>query len=297
MNVKGPTLQHPKPAVRQMLQSDTEYRLELPYGTESLIYYIGINHKQNWHTAVHSHDHYELCYVVRGSSSYIIDNTLYRMDRGEFLITKPGEAHYGLAEEQSPFTLYYLGFKPSLLPALQRELIHLGPGRVAKDATGSMRALFEQLFTEMKEPQLLDREMTGALLQQLLIILLRLCRNPDPATGISQPGPLHPAVIQTLDYLHAEIRYDHSPEELATQFNISRSHLSREFRQAAGMPLASYIRLLCLDKARHELLHSTKPVTEIAEELCFSSIHTFSIFFKRFTGLSPSEFRRKQGST
>ncbi len=275
-----------------VVHTDTEYRSELPFSPEpSNLYYIGVNHKENWSTAVHYHDHYELVYLDSGHSSYKIDKTLYGIHEGELLVTKPGEAHFGLAGEQAPFMLYYIGFTLERMPVLHNEFYRIGLGRVAKDAHGRIKSLFEQMLSELRRQRDFMQPMVEALFQQLLVLALRLLRDPD-LVGETQPKPLQPAIIQVINQLHREIRYDYDLDKIARAIPVSRSHLAREFKHAVGIPIGQYIRNLCVDKAKSELRGTSKPISQIAEELRFSSIHTFSIFFKRFTGYAPSAYRR-----
>lgn len=274
-----------------VVHTDTEYRNELPFGPEpSNVQYIGVNHEEKWSTAVHYHDHYELVYLVSGYSPYKIDKTLYGIHEGELLVTKPGELHFGLAGDQAPFKLYYIGFTLERMPILHNEFYRIGLGRVAKDANGRIKSLFEMMLSELRRQRDFMQPMVEALFQQLLVLAIRLLRDPD-LVGETQPQPLQPAITQVINQLHREVRYDYDLEEIARSIPLSRSHLAREFKRAVGIPIGQYIRNLCLDKAKTELRGTSKPVSQIAEELRFSSIHTFSIFFKRFAGMSPSAYR------
>lgn len=60
-----------------------------------------------------------------------------------------------------------------------------------------------------------------------------------------------------------------------------------------GVSLGQYLRSLRVDWARLYLRETSDSVSSVAERLHFSSIHTFSIFFKRHTGIAPQEYRRQ----
>ncbi len=138
-----------RPAV---VHTDTEYRSEFPFGPEpSNLYYIGGNHAENWSTAVHYHDHYGLVYLDSGHSPYKIDKTLYGIHEGELLVTKPGEVHFGLAGEQAPFKLFYIGFTLERMPILHNEFYRIGLGRVAKDANGRIKSFHGQTVCVIKD--------------------------------------------------------------------------------------------------------------------------------------------------
>jgi AraC-like DNA-binding protein len=84
----------------------------------------------------------------------------------------------------------------------------------------------------------------------------------------------------------------------AAAFYLSPSHLSRLFRQATGQTLKQYHHALRMQRAADLLTHTDRTITQIADDLGFSTVHHFSRRFKRFHKVSPLEYRcrrRDQG--
>jgi AraC-like DNA-binding protein len=81
------------------------------------------------------------------------------------------------------------------------------------------------------------------------------------------------------------------PMTLCHLLGISRSHLYRLFEDVGGV--ARYIQSRRLHEAHAILSHAatTKPISLIAEELCFPDTSGFSRAFKREFGYRPSEAR------
>ena len=57
-----------------------------------------------------------------------------------------------------------------------------------------------------------------------------------------------------------------------------------------------YIARINVSKAKIMLLDSDMPVSEISEKLGYNSPTYFGIVFKKYEGLSPSEFRKNRGN-
>lgn len=279
------------PLNARIVESDTEIRFELPFTHLDNMFYIGMNATVNWMTNFHFHDHFELCYLDQGPLSYSIDKSLYNVNQGELFITKPGEKHYGLAGRRSSFRLYYMGFKLHQLRSVEAEYYNIGVNRIVKDHGGHIKRLFDLIIGEVRNKRQGSTEMVHGLFLQLLATVLRLYLDRTEQ-DTNRPKTLGSPIIKLMDYLHEEIRYDHSIEEIANRLHISRSHLSREFKADTGRTIGEYIRSLCLDKAKYQLRETDKSISSIGEELRFSSIHTFSIFFKHCTGVSPLEYRK-----
>lgn len=79
----------------------------------------------------------------------------------------------------------------------------------------------------------------------------------------------------------------------AEKLFVSKVHLSRTIKEITGKTVRQIINENILWEAKKLLEAKLMNISEIAEKLNFSSVSSFSIFFKRQCGLNPSEFRRK----
>jgi AraC-like DNA-binding protein len=85
----------------------------------------------------------------------------------------------------------------------------------------------------------------------------------------------------------------HAPhvEELARRSGYTPDHFSRVFREVIGLSPKQFIVEARLNRARQLLLESTLSVSQIAEELGYEDIFSFSRQFKTHTGRTPSRYR------
>ncbi|GGD80311.1 AraC family transcriptional regulator [Paenibacillus nasutitermitis] len=290
------SLKYSRPKDSRLFESDKEIRFDIPCETEfDNLSYIGVVLHETWHVPNHHHEHFELCYVECGEGWFTIDGSFYKVSQGDLFLTKPGESHQGAAAGDLPFRLYYLGFNLELMRSLEAEYYKIGFNRVEKDEKGLVKSIFDNIFEELRMKIPLNDTMVQGLFIQLLVSIVRIY-NASSLAGNQESKKLTSNMIDILNYLHADFRADLTIEDLANKFHISRSHLAREFKQHLGVPIGEYIRSLCLDKAKHLLRETGESVSSIAARLHFTSIHTFSIFFKRHSGKSPLEFRKQNTS-
>lgn len=284
------------PTSEQVIQTESGHRIELPLHpyVEGLSY-IGTVVNETWHTPLHYHTHFELCYVDQGQGWFTINQSWYPVQCGDLFLTKPGEAHGSGAMGTAPFRLYYLGFRLTHLRDIELDYHRIRMARVQRDTSGRVRQLYETLFDEIQAPRRYPIRMVQGVLLQLLVTVLRTYQDETSADGIRASG-LSPAIQQVIRSLHASVGHHHNVASLAAQVHLSRSHLIREFKRQMGTSPGQYMRELCLDLAQHYLRDTDKSVSWIAEELRFSSIHTFSAFFKRHTGISPQAYRHIYGT-
>jgi AraC-like DNA-binding protein len=271
--------------------TEQEFRINLPFKNHlENILFIGTNSRHNWSTSLHYHDHFELCYLDYGQGNYAIDHSLNRFSQGEVLVTKPSEIHYGLAGGEDAFRLYYLGFKLDNMRFFSTQYYKLGLHRIVKDEGGVIKQIFEHIVAEIKQNKPFHAHMVEGLFIQLLTSVLRLYQD-NHLINKSQTKQLSEPVIHVMNTLHQEIRYQHDVGQLAKEAHVSPSHLARQFKAYTGISIVKYMKMLCLDHAKYQLRETSKSVTQIAQDLHFNSIHSFSIFFKKFSGLTPTQYR------
>ena len=83
--------------------------------------------------------------------------------------------------------------------------------------------------------------------------------------------------------------------DLAERSGYSRDYLNRVIRSKFGIPLKSYIDNELAERARRYLDYSEHNISEVAAQLGFPDIYSFSRFFARMNnGLSPTAFRKRK---
>src|SRR6266567_4880348 len=78
---------------------------------------------------------------------------------------------------------------------------------------------------------------------------------------------------------------------LARCAGLSPFHFIRAFRAATGATPHQYLRARRIDRAKHLLVTTPMPVTEICEAVGFRSLGSFSAMFRRVAGASPAAYR------
>lgn len=292
---QGVAYQAFKPCVTGVDQGEQEVCFHLPFAFafEDLTY-LGTVSRQAWHISPHYHNHFELCYVAEGEGWFVLNGVSYPVRKGDLFLVKPWENHYGAARGDSPYCLYYLGFELSRMSKLETAFYQLSTNRVWTDQHTTARRIFNEMFTEIQMQQAHALEMIQSLLLELLVFILRLYgRNEQELEDKSTL--LSPAIREVLDSLHDFERAESllTVDALAQHVHMSRSHFVREFRRCMGIPPGEYIRAMRLEWSKRYLRESDLSISQIATYLHFASIHPFSVFFKRHTGLSPQEYRKQ----
>lgn len=94
-------------------------------------------------------------------------------------------------------------------------------------------------------------------------------------------------------FLQNHYQYDISRESVAQQFDISPTHLSRLFQTHGHMTFSNYLTYVRVDRAKYLLRNYKFKLDEIAERCGYHNTPYFCQTFKRFTKLTPAEYRAK----
>lgn len=86
---------------------------------------------------------------------------------------------------------------------------------------------------------------------------------------------------------------DLNVETLGVEVGISRAHLHRKMKEMIGMTPSDFIRNVRLRRACEILRKHDVDVTQVAYKVGFTSQPHFSTAFKKFTGVSPTEYRAR----
>lgn len=245
----------------------------------------------------HSHPYYELSYIEHGACRFLIENEMYDLRDGDFLLLPPQLFHYtrylfGACRRCGVyFRMEDLGEElPGHMPGGEG---FFGQMRLFQTPDGSRRQIDTLLGRMAAEEQSFDARSPLLLrlhLQELLLLCSRVCsflheNQTDIHTTDRQ-------VLLAARYINEHFRQQLTAADIAAAAGFSPNYLSRKFREAAGIGVHDYLVYTRLRSAASELLSTDRSVTEIALHCGFSDSNYFKDAFKKKYGVTPREYRK-----
>ncbi|WP_223162910.1 AraC family transcriptional regulator [Roseivivax sediminis] len=213
--------------------------------------------------------------------------------RGDFCLAAPDFATDAVMEESHQ--LRGLSFP---VAQWQSTLDDAGDGRFSFDSSfvygrmfGSpvIRSAFRNLWALCEHEGTPSRLLAQAAGCEILAELCRLGGAPiAPAKGGLAPW----AERRCLELMRARLADDISLDELAAEAQLSPYHFARMFKQSVGVPPRVYLTRLRVEESCHLLEHTDHTVTEIAQEVGYSSNQVLARIFHKHIRMSPTEYRR-----
>ncbi len=150
--------------------------------------------------------------------------------------------------------------------------------------------LLEDMGRELRGGALAHSEVLVSYLKIFLVQATRLKLQQQDINRQSA-GRVPQELSRLQELIEAHFRSKHAPAEYAELLHVASKSLARLVKTHLHKTLTELIRERIIKEAKWELLHTVKPIKQIAAELGFDDIFYFSRLFKRVTGCSPSFFR------
>ncbi len=153
----------------------------------------------------------------------------------------------------------------------------------------NVRGLLLRLVQETRYPGMASEVMVELIMSQLVIELGRYFTH---IREIPISGGLAPWRLRLIDDYLRDTQCSPTLAELAAVCKLSVRQLTRGFRASRGCSIGDYLANHRISQAKN-LLATEQSVKEVAYALGFSSPSSFCFAFRRATGVTPREFRRR----
>lgn len=250
----------------------------------------------------HKRDFFEIAILIRGSNPVQIGEQTLKKNNNTLAIVSPFQTiNYSRLVKENTDHGYIINFKASLFQNLnnsydvQNEFpffkLHTLPiYHLSKDDFNEILNIIEEIYRESRGKKIHSLEVVRSL---LLIALYKIKRITQEDEGI--------VTMNRFDAIMSKFEYEIlsgqdgflSVKDYATKLNISPVYLSECVKEATGKSAQKIIVDYKILHAQTLLRQMEKSISDIADILGFNEVANFNQFFKRHTGITASQFRKK----
>lgn len=154
--------------------------------------------------------------------------------------------------------------------------------------------LIDLIIRENNNLQSNSYALIKSFMTSILEILLRNIKQ-STAYEVASIKDKDERIAKLLTYINEHINEPHllKIDHLAKTFLLSPTYLSEYFRKKVKISLREYIIKAKLKLVEIRLLNSDYTLTQIADELSFTDVSHLSKTFKKYTGMSIRDFKKK----
>jgi AraC family transcriptional regulator, arabinose operon regulatory protein len=232
---------------------------------------------------------YTLLYCLDGHGTLDLERTRISMKKGMFAVLPPFEFHGYYAENEKPWSYYWIHFNGALAQQYFDLLTRTGRN-ISSSVCPDLRFVksFEQVLSLYQNGvSYKTMVQASACLHQLLGDLYGLTCQVEPTHKSTEAR-----VETTIQFMRENLSVHISIAELAASVNMSPQYYSQQFREQTGESPRCYFNKLIMSRACEYLICSDDKVEAVAQIFGYTDAFYFSRLFKQITGHTPSTYRR-----
>lgn len=253
----------------------------------------------------HFHDSVELVYLVEGHISLLLNGKSSDFSAGDLAIIISNEVHDLLSiAKKSEYIC--VKFHPDVLSAGTASsaeakyvvpfLSNLAsyPNIIPAESVSQTKIpeFINDLLKENTERTLgFELAMRGDIFKIVRDMIGFLAKRGYDVEYPTSSGNMYLIISDAVEYVNNNF-VSCDEKEVADRFNVSYSYFSRSFKQVMKMSFKEYVNYLKVNEAQRLLITTAKSITDISQELAFSSPSHFINVFKKLKGCSPKQYKK-----
>lgn len=230
----------------------------------------------------HFHKNCEIIYVIGGEVECSINNRTEILHSGEFGMCLSNEIHCGHCIGDAVFWVCI--FSEDMVRDFAKAVEGKEGDGFRFCCSEPLRNYFESVFLNSAAPDLFEQKallyaLCGEYLKQVELIE----KSKTRMGGMSE----------IVDYISANYRSNIRLSDIAEFLNYDYHYVSRLFKTLFNMSFNSFVNVYRLEKAIELLQAEDKKLVDIAYESGFQSVRSFNASFKKYFGVTPTEYKGK----
>lgn len=153
-----------------------------------------------------------------------------------------------------------------------------------QDIDGTIQKLVNLILREYEKKEFGFNLIINALMTELIVKIKRNFLSTKKET---------PPIIQAITYINDYFAEQIDIKQLASSIGYSADHFRVLFKKQTGISPKKYILNKRIELAKNQIIQNKISLTEIAQICGYDDYYQFSSLFKKHTGMSPIDFKRK----
>ena len=237
----------------------------------------------------HHHACFEIHIVEEGYQIYCVEDKTVKINAGEFLLIPPFMKHRAIESASDTFK-YGLAFNVSENSEMH-ELISDMDNYTFGKTPDTVKENIDYIRTEKRYGKIFSSSLISNRMFESIVLFLRASGVKCLSDDSEEEGDDIRLVIAK-QYVSDNVLRDVTVKELAAYCCVCPRQLSRIFKRDEGVTVAEYIRKERYLHIERMLATSSLSLREISEKMNFNNEYYFNSFFRKYSGMSPGNYRK-----
>lgn len=242
-------------------------------------------HKQNFHY----HNAYEIYFLISGQCEFFIQDKTFLISQNSIIFIPIDVIHRNTYNSKNCERIIINISEKYINPNLSTQIQKIFEKRVfVPDNFEFIKSLITKIGNEYKKGDEISTELIKAYLTELFSYFIR---NENNYVTITTSNP---AIERLVKYINANFNQSITLESSANILNLNISYLSRLFSKNTGFNFKEYLLTIRIKNAKNMLKNTNNSIKQIAYDCGFNDSNYFSKTFKKFTNLTPLQYRKHE---
>lgn len=255
--------------------------------TLTLLNVASAKYSGDWHSVLHTHSYAELFYVIGGQGHIQIDQELHPVSARQLVIINPNVMHTERSLNASPLEYVVLGIE-----GLELALDVNGENRFKVLEHHDVDNIYTCIRNILQESHSGLPGSDTICQAYMEILVTRLMRSTDFALNKNPLPASNSQCAEVRRYIDAHFKEPLTLERLAEVARVSKFYLAHSFKEEFGVSPITYQLNLRIEESCYLLQRTDMSLAQIARILGFSSSSYFSQIFRKYKGVTPSDYRK-----
>ena len=264
-------------------------------------------HDTSWSMEPNVHGYYEMVYMKRGNAVFEISGQPVPIGPNDIIIIKPRQYHKFIVKSEPACEFIVLRFKfESQRNSSEYSEVPLedflnfvssketGPFITLKvSQKNEIITLLNRILKERANDDIGSEFLNYLLVLELFVLISRALKM-EWENSIKHKSPKLKELIHiSVNYIHNNFERDISLGDIAKFVFLSPSYFTRAFKEEMGISPISYLLKVRIERAKELLTETDQKISDIALSVGFSNQQRFNEIFKKYTGLTPLQYRKQ----
>ena len=235
---------------------------------------------------------HQILFTLRGAGKLLVGGRSYLLEKDSLFYIAPDIPHEYYPAVEDDWVTCWVVFRGE---HLEEVMPRLGFDRFAQRdgaVTEEIQRIFQRMQSSVNDPVYGDEE-CSVLVYEYIMAVRRALQSQEKYGDRGMGSILDGALV----YINENYGKDITLEELAGICGVTKQHFCRVFKAKMGMRPMEYLARKRVSEARALLLSTKMPVAEIGRRVGYDSLTYFGMVFKKYEGISPTDCRKRTGSS
>ncbi|NSW90495.1 MAG: helix-turn-helix domain-containing protein [Firmicutes bacterium] len=264
-------------------------------------------HDTSWTMEPNRHEFFEMVYIKKGNAVFEISGKVADIGPNSIIIIKPRQPHKFIVKSKGGCEFIVFNFK--FENRVNNEVAEIsledflnflrgketGPFITLKvNAKNDIIILLDRILTEKKNNDIGSEFLNYLLMLELFVLISRALKMEWENSIKGKSNKLNEVIQAAVNFINNNYERDISLKDISKYVFLSQSYFARAFKEIKGVSPINYLIKVRVERAKELLAGTSRKVGDIAISVGFSNQQRFNEIFKKYTGMTPLQYRKSQ---